>query len=143
MDLTVDREGGVLNTRKYVFNMQGVAELQHEGVLGLVVNVQNNRPCSTMATRGLWPVVPWLTLSARTFGVSHGRNDWSMEVKCRKRLILRKIVRRLFSCFFLSPALVILHMPVVRVVRPVRYPPAVVRDHDKGVRQVAWRREGR
>lgn len=29
---------------------------------------------------------------------------------------------------------------MVRVVRPVRYPPAVVRHHDEGVRQVAWQR---
>lgn len=51
---------------------------------------------------------------------------------------LHGIVRHLPSEGFLlvSPALVILDVPVVRVVRPVRYPPAMVRNHDKGVRQV-------
>lgn len=55
-----------------------------------------------------------------------------------KTLNSTEIFRSLLSSRgFFSPALVVLDVPVVRVVRPVRYPPAVVRHHDEGVRQVA------
>ena len=40
-----------------------------------------------------------------------------------------------------SPAFVVLDVAMVRVVRPVRYPPAVVRYQDEGVRQVACPRD--
>lgn len=40
-----------------------------------------------------------------------------------------------------SPAFVVIDVAMVRVVRTVRYPPAVVRYEDKRVRQVAWSRQ--
>lgn len=51
-----------------------------------------------------------------------------------------KLRTRIFEMWF-SPAFVVIDVAMVRVVRPVRYPPAVVRYQDERVRQVAWARD--
>ena len=51
----------------------------------------------------------------------------------------KKLLARICEMRF-SPAFVVVDVAMVRVVRPVRYPPAVVRYQDERVRQVPWPR---
>lgn len=133
MLLTVDREGGVL--RRSVFSTRGC-----NGSRGK----PTNEDMSLLKDGDKRSVASTPVGNAFRAHMLAYRMNQMVGVEKSTAANTSKEYRSTFGITrFFSPALVILDVPVVRVVRSVRYSPAVVRDHDEGVRQVTWRQVGR
>lgn len=130
MRFTVDREGGVLGeTEKLVRTKQQVSANLSRTNLGRAAYVQAQKHEHS-------PVLsPYLRLPGARRSERQLEGTGLREPKSTGDTQMSTNQQD-------SPALVVLDMSVVGVVGPVRYPPAVVGDHDEGVRQMTFGKEG-